>query len=79
MSGINCVAKLCRPDGRKYEGGWHDGKQHGKGIITNAKGQSMEGEWKEGKKIGKTKKEDSPGKKTGTRGAGNPTKGNRLK
>ena len=26
------------PDGRKYDGGWMDGKQHGVGYYTNANG-----------------------------------------
>ena len=30
---------------------WKAGKQHGKGIYTNAEGISKEGEWSEGKKV----------------------------
>ena len=35
----------------KYEGEWKNGKQHGKGRITNPKGKVEEFEWYEGKKI----------------------------
>lgn len=40
-----------RPDGRRYEGEWKSGKQHGKGKITNAKGETKEYEWVEGRKV----------------------------
>jgi len=39
------------PDGRKYEGQWKDGKQHGTGTYTTAKNETREGEWEEGKRI----------------------------
>jgi hypothetical protein len=45
------VILLFRPDGRKYEGEWFNGKQHGKGKYTNSKGETREAEWMEGKKI----------------------------
>ena len=37
-----------RPDGRKYIGGWFNGKQHGKGTFIAANGQKKQGEWKNG-------------------------------
>ena len=40
-----------RPDGRKYEGEWKDGKQSGKGTYYNIKGEAIVGEWKDGKRI----------------------------
>ena len=41
---------LKRGDGRKYEGSWLNGKQHGKGVFTKASGEQKEGEWFEGKR-----------------------------
>ena len=38
------------PDGKKYDGGWLDGKQHGRAIYTNSKGQVKTGEWDHGKR-----------------------------
>ena len=38
------------PDGRIYEGEWHDNKQHGIGHYTNKEGIKKKGEWKEGKR-----------------------------
>jgi len=32
-------------------GQWLNGKKHGKGAITNTKGETEECEWKEGKKV----------------------------
>ncbi len=40
-----------RPDGRRYEGLWANGKQNGKGMFTNKQGETIEGEWKDGKKV----------------------------
>ena len=58
-----------RSDGKKYEGQWANGKQHGKGIITNAIGESQESEWVEGKRVkeqtDKGKSDNTPGTKTG--------------
>lgn len=42
---------LFRPDGRKYIGGWVNGKQHGRGMYIHPNGEKKEGEWKEGKRI----------------------------
>jgi len=39
------------PDGRKYEGGWRNGKQHGIGTYTSASGKTKQGEWQEGKRL----------------------------
>ncbi|MBU1650403.1 MAG: hypothetical protein KKF37_13735 [Proteobacteria bacterium] len=35
-------------DGRKYEGQWLDGLQHGKGTLTAADGTSKSGNWEDG-------------------------------
>ena len=43
--------KLYRPDGRKYEGTWLKGKQHGKGLYTNKNGMTVESEWNQGKRV----------------------------
>jgi len=50
LNGIS-FSVLSRPDGRKYEGEWKNGKQHGKGKLINAKGEPKEYEWVEGRKI----------------------------
>lgn len=39
------------PDGRRYEGYWHDGKQHGEGRFTNSKGRTKVGLWENGIRI----------------------------
>jgi len=39
-----------RVDGRKYEGEWVNGMQHGKGIFVNKFGERLEGLWKNGKR-----------------------------
>jgi hypothetical protein len=40
------------PDGRKYEGFWSDGQQHGQGKLTiPPNGKSRVGIWKEGRHI----------------------------
>ena len=41
-----------RPDGKSYEGGWFDGKQHGRASYTNSKGLTKIGQWDQGKRIG---------------------------
>lgn len=65
-----------RPDGRKYEGEWVAGKQHGKGLYTNSKGETKEGEWVEGKKV----KESSSNKKGASKTAGSkPSPGKKGK
>ena len=48
-----CRAEItnCRPDGRKYSGGWLNGKQSGTGAYTNNRGDTVTAEWKDGKKI----------------------------
>ena len=50
MNGTNADLNH-RPDGRKYEGGWANGKQSGTGTYTNAKGEVIIAEWKDGKKV----------------------------
>lgn len=39
------------PDGRRYEGTWLNGKQHGTGLYHTAKGEAKKGEWAEGKRL----------------------------
>lgn len=36
----------------RYEGEWHDGKKHGKGVCTFADGSSYDGEWRRGREHG---------------------------
>ena len=36
------------PDGRKYVGMWHEGKQHGNGVYISPSGNRREGEWSNG-------------------------------
>ena len=48
---IVLVVTIFRPDGRKYVGGWLNGKQHGKGMYISPNGQKREGEWKDGKRV----------------------------
>ena len=38
------------PDGRKYEGEWLQGKQHGYGKFTTSKDEVKYGIWDEGKR-----------------------------
>ena len=40
-----------RPDGRKYDGQWLNGKQDGVGTYTTSSGKTKQGQWKEGKRI----------------------------
>jgi len=40
-----------RPDGRQYEGGWLQGKQHGTAKYTNATGKVRIGIWDRGKRL----------------------------
>jgi hypothetical protein len=47
----NNVIKCFRPDGRKYDGEWKNGKQHGIGIYTSASQKTKKGEWSEGKRV----------------------------
>jgi len=39
-----------RPDGRKYEGEFSEGKQHGEGLFTEIGNQPKRGLWKDGKR-----------------------------
>ena len=39
-----------RPDGRKYEGQWMNGKQHGEGVYTTSNGRTKRGKWVDGKR-----------------------------
>ena len=41
---------IYRPDGKKYDGEWLNGKQHGKGTYYSIKGEKREGIWNEGKR-----------------------------
>ena len=42
---------MFRPDGRKFEGQFRQGQQHGEGTYVNAKGVVKSGTWKEGKRV----------------------------
>lgn len=42
---------IFRPDGRRYEGQWRYGKQHGKGKFKDGEGRVVEGVWKDGEKM----------------------------
>ena len=48
-----------RPDGRKYEGEWKRGKQHGKGKITNIRGEVHEYDWVNGQRVKQEKVNDN--------------------
>lgn len=52
-----------------------NGKQHGKGTYTNAKGDSKEYEWREGKKVESPATGGSGAKKTGK---SNPSPGTKV-
>ena len=41
---------IFRPDGRKYEGQWMNGKQHGEGVYTTSNGRTKRGMWVDGKR-----------------------------
>jgi len=40
-----------RPDGRRYEGAWVNGKQSGAGSYRDVKGTVVKAEWIEGKMV----------------------------
>merc|ERR1719310_1756530 len=46
------------PDGRQYEGQWHDGRQHGVGIFRTEKGSYRE-EWDAGVRVKVTSVSDA--------------------
>ena len=56
---ISCALTV-RPDGRVYDGEWENGKQHGVGTYTNAKGVRIKAIWQNGKKHQKLDDEDLP-------------------
>ena len=43
---------LHRPDGRRYDGGWKEGKQHGRSKYTNKEGVTRIGIWENGRRQG---------------------------
>ena len=49
--GKSCICIMSRPDGRKYDGQWLNGKQDGSGNYTTASGKTKQGQWREGKRI----------------------------
>jgi hypothetical protein len=51
LNGNICKIKCVRPDGRKYDGEWHDGKHQGKGFFILANGKKREAEWSNGKRV----------------------------
>ena len=42
------------PDGKRYEGEWSNGKQHGNGTMVSNTGIRTEGKWQEGKMLENT-------------------------
>lgn len=38
------------PDGKKYDGQWKAGKQHGLGYYTSKSGETRRGRWVDGKR-----------------------------
>ena len=48
---LNIYREFEWPDGRRYKGEWKNGKQHGKGIFINDKGETRSGLWEDGKRI----------------------------
>jgi len=44
------MGKYTWPDGKIYDGGWVDGKQHGKARFTNTQGKSKTGMWENGER-----------------------------
>ena len=50
MVGFGLI-RYSRPDGRKYDGDWFDGKQHGRGAFISANGRRKLAEWANGKRI----------------------------
>lgn len=50
--GIEGCRAWAWPEGRRYEGAVHNGKQHGLGVFTWADGTRHEGEWQNGKRHG---------------------------
>jgi MORN repeat len=39
------------PDGRRFEGYWKEGKQHGSGAYYAVNGEKREGEWSDGRRL----------------------------
>lgn len=50
-TGKSDQSDIRRPDGRKYDGQWLNGKQDGVGSYTTASGKTKQGQWKEGKRM----------------------------
>ena len=71
---ISLISHSIRPDGKKYEGEWFGGKQHGRGLYTNSKGEVVESEWKEGKRVTADNSSPPKGQKGKKKGA-NPSPG----
>ena len=44
---------MYRPDGRKFDGGWKQGKQHGEGLYTTRAQDLKRGTWNDGERFGK--------------------------
>ncbi len=45
-----CAYLWGRPDGRKYDGQWLNGKQHGEGVYTTSNNKTKRGQWVDGKR-----------------------------
>ena len=50
------------PDGRKYEGGWLEGRQHGIAHYTKNNGKVKKGIWENGKRQGAWLSAEAPDK-----------------
>jgi len=48
---VSSLPRTNRPDGRKYDGEWLDGKQHGTGTFISAVGVNKIALWSEGKVV----------------------------
>lgn len=51
INGNHVKKSLGRADGRRFEGFWENGKQHGKGKFFDEKGNCYSGTWVNGIKV----------------------------
>ena len=51
LNGKGYFNSFYRPDGKVYEGEWFNGRQHGVGVFTDAKGHTHNAEWRDGRRI----------------------------
>ena len=43
--------KICYQNGTTYEGGFKNGKKHGKGVVVDPDGERIQGSWNQGIKL----------------------------